>query len=211
MKRLVNLIVFAFLAFGGVGAYAQIPAEVTDVMNRCRAAMTNVAGLEYEMDMKAGMGPVALKMHFVVAKKGDLSRTRVVTKVLGMEITTESGFDGTNTWEVKDDTITITRGNTMKKGKEEMNLALDKQYRKAKMKQKDGFYEITFTEPKDSSVEAKSVTVKVSDKNYVLRELRSGARGAKLTMTLTKIHEGLHDNYFKLDLSKYPNAVVIKK
>ena len=211
MKRLVNLIAFVFLAFGGVGAQAQIPSEVTDVMNRCRAAMTNVAGLEYEMDMKAGMGPVALKMHFVSAKKGDLSRTRVVTKVLGMEITTESGFDGTNTWEVKDDTITITRGNTMKKGKEEMNLALDKQYRKAKMKQKDGFYEITFTEPKDSSVEAKSVTVKVSDKNYVLRELRSGARGAKLTMTVTKIHVGLHDNYFKLDLSKYPNAVVIKK
>lgn len=211
MKRLVNLIAFVFLAFGGVGAYAQIPSEVTDVMNRCRAAMTNVAGLEYEMDMKAGMGPVALKMHFVAAKKGDLSRTRVVTKVLGMEITTESGFDGTNTWEVKDDTITITRGNTMKKGKEEMNLALDKQYRKAKMKQKDGFYEITFTEPKDSSVEAKSVTVKVSDKNYVLRELRSGARGAKLTMTVTKIHVGLHDNYFKLDLSKYPNTVVIKK
>ena len=211
MKRLVNLIVFAFLAFGGVGAYAQIPAEVTDVMNRCRAAMTNVAGLEYEMDMKAGMGPLAMKMHFVVAKKGDLSRTRVVTKVLGMEITTESGFDGTNTWEVKDDTITITRGNTMKKDKGEVNLALDKQYRKAKMKQKDGFYEITFTEPKDSSVEAKSVTVKVSDKNYVLRELRSGARGAKLTMTLTKIHVGLSDSHFKLNLAQHPNAVVIKK
>lgn len=211
MKRLVNLIVFAFLAFGGVGAYAQIPAEVTDVMNRCRAAMSNPNGLEYEMDMKAGMGPVAMKMHFVVAKKGDLSRTRVVTKVLGMEITTESGFDGTNTWEVKDDTITITRGNTMKKDKGEMNLALDKQYRKAKMKQKDGFYEITFTEPKDSSVEAKSVTVKVSDKNYVLRELRSGARGTKLTMTLTKIHVGLNDSHFKLNLAQHPNAVVIKK
>ena len=211
MKRLVNLIVFAFLAFGGVGAYAQIPAEVTDVMNRCRAAMSNPNGLEYEMDMKAGMGPLAMKMHFVVAKKGELSRTRVVTKVLGMEITTESGFDGTNTWEVKDDTITITRGNTMKKDKGEMNLALDKQYRKAKMKQKDGFYEITFTEPKDSSVEAKSVTVKVSDKNYVLRELRSGARGTKLTMTLTKIHVGLSDSHFNLNLAQHPNAVVIKK
>ena len=44
----------------------------------------------------------------------------------------------------------------------------------------------------------------------VMREIRSSARGAKVTMTITKVRVGLKDSYFKLDLSKYPNAVVIR-
>ena len=211
MKRLFLLIA---LAFGIAGAQAQIPAEVSEVMGKCRTAMTNAAGIEYEMDMKAGMGPVAMKMHFVIANKGNLNRTLMSMKVLGAEVVTESGFDGTDTWEIdhsaNGDTITFTRGDIRKKSKGDISLDLDKQYNKAKMKLKDGYYEITFSEPKDKISEVKSISVKISEKTYIMRELRSGARGAKVTMNITKVRVGLKDSYFKLDLSKYPNAVVIR-
>lgn len=214
MKKLLLLIT---LAFGIASAQAQIPAEVTEVMEKCRAAMTNATGLEYEMDMKAGMGPVAMKMHFVIANKGNLNRTLMSMTVLGTEIVSENGFDGTDTWEIdyaaketQRDTITFTRGNKQKKSEGELSYDLDKQYNKAKMKLKDGYYEITFSEPKDKASEVKSTTVKISEKNYVMREMRTGARGAKVTMKITKVRVGLKDNYFKLDLTKYPNAVVIR-
>ena len=211
MKRLFLLL---GLMLGIAGVQAQVPAEVTEVMNKCRAAMANPNGLEYEMDMKAGIGPLAMKMHFVVADKGNLNRTAMTMKIMGIEVTSESGFDGTDTWEIKHseigDTITITKGDTRKKSKGDLSLDLDKQYNKAKIKLKDGYYEITFSEPKDKSSEVKSITVKISEKNYVMREIRSSARGAKVTMTITKVRVGLKDSYFKLDLSKYPNAVVIR-
>ncbi|MCR5424181.1 MAG: hypothetical protein K6E93_05390 [Bacteroidales bacterium] len=203
------------MLIGIASAHAQIPAEVTTVMNKCRAAMSNANGLEYEMDMKAGMGPVSMKMHFVVADKGKLNRTTVITKILGMEVTTESGFDGTDTWEIKhyekSDTITFTRGNKSKKGSGALDLDLDKQYNKAKLKLKDGYHEITFSDPKDKSCELKSVDVKISAKNHTIREVRGGARGAKVTMTVTKIRVGLPDSHFKPNLTQYPNAVVIRK
>ncbi|MCR4659928.1 MAG: hypothetical protein K5650_06495 [Bacteroidales bacterium] len=196
-------------------ASAQIPTGVTHVINRCRAAMTNTTGLEYEMDMKAGMGPISMKMHFIVADKGNLNRTSVTTKMLGIEVVSESGFDGTDTWDIKHstngDTITFTHGDKRKKSEGNLTLDLDKKYKKAKMKHKDGYYEISFSDPIEKDNEVKNATVKISDKNYVVREICSGARGAKVTMTVTKIRVGLNDSYFKLDLSKYPNAVIIKK
>ncbi len=215
MKRLFLLLA---LALGIANAQAQIPTEVTEVMGKCRAAMANATGLEYEMDMKAGIGPVAMKMHFVVANKGNLNRTLMRMTVLGTEIVTENGFDGTDSWEIdhaaketQSDTITFTHGNKKKKSKNELSYDLDKQYNKAKMKLKDGYYEITFSEPKDKTNEVKSATVKISEKNYVIREMRTGARGAKVTMKITKIRVGLKDSYFKLDTSKYPGAVIIRK
>lgn len=211
MKRIFLLLA---LSLGIAGIQAQVPAEVTDVMDKCRAAMTNAAGVEYEMDVKAGMGPLSVKIHFVVADKGDLNRSISTTKIMGVDVVTESGFDGTDTWKIdrssKGDTITFTHGNNRKKSKGDLWLDLDKKYNKAKMKLKDGYYEISFSEPKDKDNEIKSATIKVQEKNYILREMRSGARGAKVTMTVTKMRVGLKDNYFKLDLSKYPNAVVIR-
>lgn len=199
---------------GFVGVRAQIPAEVTDVMNHCRAAMVNPSGLEYEMDIKTGMGPISMKIHLVVAKKGNLKRSHSAYRLMGVDIENEAGFDGTESWEIKHstnrDTIIITHDNS-KKDEEYIQLDLDKKYNKAKMKHKDGFYEITFSEPKDKSSEIKSITVKISEKNYTMREIRSGARGAKVTMTITKIRVGLRDSHFKLDLSQHPNAVVIRK
>ena len=209
-KKILILTLF----FGAACAWAQIPAEVTDVMNRCRAAMNNTTGLEYEADMKAGMGPLSMKMHFVIANKGKLNRTYFSMKVLGEDVVVESGFDGTDTWEIKQsskgDTIIFTHGNTRNKSKGDLDLDLDHKYNKAKMKLNDGYYEITFSDPKDKANEAKRVTVKIAAQNFTMREVRTSARGASVTMTVTKIHVGLKDSHFQADLSKYPNAVIIK-
>jgi len=213
LKRLLLLLLSFTL--GLAAARAQVPADVTAVMDRCRAAMTNSTGLEYEMDMKVGFGPLSMKMHFIVANKGNLSRTRHTTKILDLEAVAESGFNGTDTWEIKgsltDDTIIFTPGDKRKPSEGDLDLTLDKQYRKAKMKHKDGCYEITFSNPIDKDNAARKATVKISDKNYTLREMRTSASGAKLTMTITHIRVGLKDSYFTPDLSKHPNAVVIRK
>ena len=212
MKKIILIL---SLFFGAIGAWAQIPAEVTDVMNHCRAAMNNASGLEYEADMKVGIGPLAMKMHFVIANKGDLNRTCLNMKVLGEEVVVESGFDGTDTWEIKhsskSDTIIFNHGNTRNKSKGDLDLDLDHKYNKAKMKLNDGYYEITFSDPKDKDNEVKRVTAKISAKNYTMREIRTSARGASVTMNVTKIHVGLKDSHFKPDLSKYSNAVIIRK
>jgi hypothetical protein len=209
MRKAILFVVAMLL--GAVGVRAQIPAEVTAVMDKCRASMVNPNGLEYEMDIKAGVGPVAMKMHMVVAEKGKMSRTIFSTRVLGNDIVVENGFDGTDTWENEGDTITITRGDHRKKNKNVLSTDFDKRYRKAKMKEKDGYYVITFTEPKDKDNEAKSVTTWLSMKSCMMQELKTTAKGASVTMKVTKIRTGLKDDYFKVDLGKFPNAVVIKK
>lgn len=213
MRKAILFVVAMLL--GAAGVRAQIPAEVTAVMDKCRASMVNPNGLEYEMDIKAGVGPVAMKMHMVVAEKGKMSRVLFSTRVLGQDVVSEVGFDGTDTWEIdrspKADTITFARGDHRKKDKNVLSTDFDKRYRKAKMKEKDGYYVITFTEPKDKDNEAKSVTTWLSMKSCMMQELKTTAKGASVTMKVTKIRTGLKDDYFKVDLGKFPNAVVIKK
>ncbi len=212
MKKLFLLLA---LLLDLAGVQAQIPAEVTEVMDKCRTAMSNPAGIEYKMDTKVGIGPLSLKMKFVVAEKGALNRIRMTTKILSMEMTTESGFDGTNNWELKHtdkgDTIILTKGTANKSNDGELDLDLDRQYRRAKMKTKNNQYEITFSDPKDKTSEVKSVTVRISANDYTMREVRSGLRGAKVTMTISKIRVGIKDGHFKPPLARYPDAVVIRR
>lgn len=210
MKKALVMAVAVVMA--AMGLQAQIPAEVTNVMNKCRAAMNNPAGLEYVMDMKSSMGPVKLlDMNIVNGSKGEKSKSIITMKVLGQEIIMEAGFDGTQEWDADQDTVIITKTTKRKKDKTDLQLEPDKKYRKARMKEKDDFYEIVFTDPIDRQNEAKKITAKVSKKNYYIREIKSGARGATVNMTISKIRIGLKDDYFKLDLGKYPNAVVVKK
>ncbi len=195
---------------------AQIPAEVTEVMDKCQAAMKNPNGLEYTMDMKVAMGPVTLtNSKLVMGSKGEMDRALVTMKIVGVEVTMESGYDGNETWEImntgKADTITITKGAKDRNNGDGADLDLAKGFRKAKMKLKDGYYEIDFSDPIDKKSEIKKLSLKVAAKNYYLHEMRTSAKGARVTMTITKIKIGLKDDYFRLDLSKYPNAVVVRK
>ena len=213
MKRVLMLWVLVVLSVFGV--QAQIPAEVTEVMTRCQTAMDNPNGLEYTMDMKVAIGPVTLtNSQRVIGGKGEKHRTSMTMKIVGMEVTIESGYDGKETWvmnRVTDkDTVRISKGNKMKSD-DGVDLDMAKDFKKAKMKLKNGYYEIEYSDPIDKSSEVKRIVFKVSAKNYYLQEMRTSAKGAKVTMTITRIKVGLKDDYFKLDLSKYPNAVVVRE
>ena len=215
MRKFISIALFVFLAIAGL--QAQIPAEVDEVMTKCRNAMNHPNGLEYTMDMKVSMGPVTLtNSKLVVGSRGDKNRSLVTMTLMGHELTFESGYDGNETWELdcngNKDTIRITKGKkASQKGNEGINLDLTKDFKKAKMKLKDGYYEINYSDPIDKKSDIKRLSLKVSAKNYYLREMRTSAKGAKVTMTITKIRVGLNDNYFKLDLGKYPNAVIIRE
>lgn len=213
MKKILLLVVATVVAMASVGA--QVPAEVTEVMNKCKAAMSNPGGLEYTMDMKFSMGPVTLtNSQLIIGSKGEMNRTVMTMKIMDHEIMFISGYDGNETWEVQrfanKDSINIIKG---KKDKDDegVDLELANGFRKAKMKLKDGYYEIDYSDPIDKKSEIRKLSVKVSAKNYYLREMRTSVKGAKVLMTITKVKIGLKDDYFKLDLSKYPNAVVSRE
>lgn len=210
MKKILLMAVAAIMV--AMSVQAQVPAEVKDVMSKCRKAMSNPAGMEYQMDIKSYMGPVKLTtMHLQIGSKGVKEKNIVTMSVLGQEITMESGFDGTQEWKADEDTVVITKTTKKSNAESDLRLGLDSQYKKARMKVKDDCYEIVFTEPIDPKDEAKKVTVKVDKKTYYIRELKTGARGATVDMVVSKIRIGLKDDYFKLNLSKYPTAVVVRK
>ena len=214
MKKFLLLSIFALLAT--LGGHAQIPAEVTAVMEKCQVAMDNPNGLEYTMDMKVAMGPVTLtNSQLIIGSKGEKNRMRMTMKIVGVEVTMESGYDGNESWEVmntgEDDTIRISKGNKIKMDDNGADLDLAKGFKKAKMKLKNGYYEIDYSDPIDKKTEIKKLSLKVSEKNYYLCEMRTNAKGVHVTMTITKIKVGLKDGYFKLDLSKYPHAVVVRE
>lgn len=210
-----KLLLTLLLALGMTGAYAQIPAEVTTVMDKCRQTFASTNGLEYTMDMKTKLGPVTvMDMRFVIATKGDMSRTRMTATVLDKEATSEYGFDGKEAWEIKHskgkDTIIFSQ-KKKDDGVSDFDLDLDKNYRKAKMKDKGDYYEITFSDPVDKKSEVKKITVKISTKTYRLLEMKTSARGANVVMTFSKYRTGLQDDNFKVNLNRYPKAAVIRK
>lgn len=210
MKKLLITIVVAVMTIGGLNA--QIPPEVAEVMRKCDDAMSSPNGVEITMEMKTSMAFITLtNISFVMGSKGDKYKALMSMSVLGQDMALESGFDGTQEWAATPDTVRIVATTNAKKDDNGADLGIYKDYRKAKMKEKSDYYDIDFSDPIDKNNELKSVNVKVSKKNYQMKEMRMKMKGAKVTITIKKVKKGLGDNYFKLDMSKYPKAVVVRK
>ena len=199
-------------------AQAQIPAEVTEIMKKCGEKFNNNNnGLELDMKLHVGAVIISMDGTMKMCKKGDKSFSSVKMKVKGHEMYRETGYDGTQTWTYgkavdKDerDTLTITKGAKKKKEKFSVDMGLDKEYKKAKLKTTDKFYEITFTGPLTKDMPKKSIIRIVKD-TYMLHEYETKVSIASMKMTVTKIKLGVSDNLFVLDPKKYPNAVVVRK
>ena len=198
--------------------YAQIPAEVTDVLKKCEQKMQPPTGTYMEMDLHVKMALI-FSMNGTVASysKGEKSFTKITVKMMGKEISTEEGYDGTQEWEykakIKDDdvdSLIITRTSKKPDGEYDISLNLDKDYKKANMKVKDGKYEITFTEPKTKDTPKKTVLL-INQKDYLLYELQSSMKGVSMRMTVKKVTFDVSDDVFVLDLKKYPGAKIIRK
>ncbi len=211
-----NLMMMLLLVLS-IGVQAQIPEEVKDIMKKSAEKFKNDNGLEIDMKMHLGAVIISMDGTMKVCKKGDKSFSVLSMKVKGHEMYRETGYDGTQTWSYekavdKDerDTLTITKGAQKKKEKFSVDMGLDKEYKKAKLKTTDKFYEITFTGPLTKDTPKKSIVRIVKD-TYMLHQYETKVSIASMKLTVTKIKLGLSDNVFTFDPKKYPNAVVVRK
>ena len=198
-------------------AQAQISDEVKDILKKCSEKSQFSNGTEIDMKLRVSAVIASLNGTMKLCKKGDKSFSIIKMSVRGHEIYSESGYDGTQSWKYtkaadksERDTLTITKGQIQKKEKFSLNMGLDKEYKKAKLKTTDKFYEITFSEPLSKDAPKKSIIRIVKD-TYMLHEYETKVSIAKMRMTITKIKLGVNDNVFVLDTKKYPNAVVVRK
>ena len=213
MKK--HILILAFLVIG-IAAQAQIPAEVEDVLKKCADKMHNPAGVEMDMNLNV-KAVVSFNGTIKMYAKGEKSLAKMRMKVLGRDIRTETGDDGMQTWVFKPaieegdkDSVLIYKSSNKKKGEYDLDFELSKKYKKAKMKEKNERYEITFTEPKEKDMPNKTtMVVNKSDYSFYQMGVKDGLMG--FTMTATKIKYGVSDGMFVLDAKKYPNAVMVKK
>ena len=223
MKKILILAAVAMMT--AISTMAQIPNNVKEVLRKCDAKMEsyNTAGviIDGTVKMKVSILSFSGPMKMCVKdKKFFATLSMNAMKEIGINV--EMGFDGEQKWEYhtvsdkesKDkDTLRIT------KIREAKNIFgpktnYDKEYKKAKMKESGRYYEITFSGPLKKGI-SKKTTIKIDKENYLMREYSVdeavGAFTAKMTMTITKITKGCSDNWLKLDMNRYKNAVVVRK
>lgn len=220
----------AILLFCGLTyVNAQIPADVAEVIRKSNEKMSNPAGLEIDMNMHISVLFIKGNMSTKLWTKGDKSLMKATMKILGQVTKMEEGFDGTLQWEYEGfelsekfkekaqkkgkelkDTLKITKTSAKHKTDNTVDFDLDKQYRKASMELKDKYYVITFRDPIDKE-DPKKATVKIDKDNFYIREMSVRQNGAKMTVTVNRVKVGVSDAVFKLDTSKYPGAVIVRK
>ena len=215
MKKI--LIMAAVAMMTAVSAHAQFPANIKAVLDKCDEKMSNSSGIVLDVTMKmkvlvfSGNGTMKCYM------KGDKSFSTMTMKLMGHEMKEESGFDGEQEWEYttasskkEKDSLIITKTTAAKKKDFDMKMDYEKTYKTAKMKEKGLYYEISLSDRIDPQA-PKKMSLKIAKNNYNLREVVYSEGGAKITMTVTKITHGCSDSWFKLDMNRYKNAVVVRK
>ncbi len=215
MKKILLMAAVAMMT--AINIHAQIPVNIKQVLDKCDEKMSNPSGLVMDITLKMKMlifsGNGTMKWYM----KGDKSFMVMTMKALGQEMREESGFDGLQEWQYttasskkEKDSLIITKTTVAKNNDYGINIDYEKSYKKAKMKEKGLYYEIDFSDRIDPEL-PKKMSVKIAKDSYFLREISTSVSAAKVTMTVTKITKGCSDNWFKLDMNRYKNAVVVRK
>ena len=211
----------AFAMMAAVNINAQIESKVIEVLKKSQEKINNPQGTEIEMTIDVTLMVKLTGMKIRCAEKNNMIRMFMESKVMGQEMTVETGFDGQQEWEYthyKDDedkkahrdTLIIKKTTKKPQNENAVDFEIYKNYKTAKIKLNGQYYEITLTKPVKKDSPSKVVMLIDKDK-YYFREMKTKARGVSLTMKMTKIKIGVSDDAFKLDLKKYPNAVVVRK
>lgn len=215
MKKFLIMAVAALMV--SMSAMSQIPANIMDVLTKCDEKMDDPNGTILDMTLKSKILVISIKGTMRMYGKGDKSFCEVNVKALGHEMRTEHGFDGQQDWEFvaanskkERDTLTITKTTKANKNEYNLDFDFDKMYKSAKMKEKGLYYVIDFSDRIDPEA-PKKMTVKIAKNNYNLREVVMNGKGPNVTLTVTKITHGCSDKWFKLDMNRYKNAVVVRK
>ena len=143
MRKWTHLFLAAVLALAATTAHAQISQEIVNIMKKSQAVLDNPSGVEMVMSIRSGMGPISMTTNMTTYSKGDKSLILMSMKILGREVKTEVGCDGTQVWKYKSriktkdvdrrDTLFISpakKGNKISGGNE-IDFNLHEEYRKA--------------------------------------------------------------------------------
>lgn len=215
MKRVILLAVVVLMAT--MSALAQIPANVKEVMKKCEQSMDYPSGLVLDAILTAKVAFISTGGTMKMCSKGDKAFTLVEMKYKGEMLREEDGFDGEQQWEYtqasgknEKDTLIITKATQAMKNDYTIDFDIDKEYKKASMKESGLYYVITFSDPLKKDLPKKTI-IKIAKDTYYLREYTMSKGLGKITMTVTKVTKGCSDNWFKLDMNRYKNAVVVRK
>ena len=200
--------------------HAQIDPQVIEVLKKSQEKMSSPHGTEIEMTVEVTLMVKLTGMTIKCSEKNNKMRMFVESKVMGQELMVETGFDGQQEWryihrkdednKAKRDTLTIIKTNQKPKNEHSVDFGIYKEYKTAKMKLDGKYYEITLSKPVKKDSPSKVVMLIDKDK-YYFREMKTKVKGVTMTMRLKKIKIGVSDDIFKLDINKYPNAVVVRK
>ena len=222
MKKIILMLVAIMMTT--LSTQAQIPDNVKGILKKCDAKMASYndgSGVVLDGTLKMKVSVLSIKGTMKSYLKNQkyfnlISLTTMGEELLKMEI----GFDGEQEWFYESepdgkskDSLTITK---TKNAKNEygMKSDYDKEYKNAKMKEVGRYYEITFSGPKKKDI-PKKAKVKIDKENYIMREYSVvqdvGMFSGTITITINKITKGCSDNWLKLDMNRYKNAVVVRK
>ena len=218
MKRILVMVVAAMMV--AVNVNAQIDRQVIEVLKKSQEKMSSPLGTEIEMTVDVTLMVKLSAMKMKALEKNNKLKVIMESKMFGEELMVETGFDGQQEWnymhrkgegnKAKRDTLTITKTTKKPKNENAIDFGIYKNYKTAKMKLDGQYYEITFTKPVKKDSPSK-VVMKIDKDKYYFREMTTKVKGTTMTMKLNKIKIGVSDDVFKLDLNKYPNAVVVRK
>ena len=198
MRKWTHLFLAAVLALAATTAHAQISQEIVNIMKKSQAVLDNPSGVEMVMSIRSGMGPLSMTTNMTTYSKGDKSLILMSMKILGREVKTEVGCDGTQVWKYKSriKTKDVDRRDTL-------FISPAKKGNKI-----SGGNEIDFNLHKEMP---KKSIMRIRKNNYHFYEMESKQSGVSVRMTASKIKFGVSDNIFKLDMKKFPGATVIRK
>ena len=219
MKKILLTVAVAIMA--AVSINAQIEPKVIEVLNKSQEKTNNPQGTEIDMTVEVTMVVKLTGMKIKTLEKNGKMRMFTESKMLGKELAVESGFDGQQEWSYshwKDDedakgrrdTLTIKKTTKKPKYENTVDFEMYKNYKNGTIKLNGQNYEITLTKPKKEKLPGKVVMTIDKDK-YLFREMKTKTKGVSVTMKMTKFKIGVSDDAFKLDQTKYPKAVVVRK
>lgn len=208
--RLLTLLLFLSAT---ISLHAQVPEEVTEVLRQCAKAMGHPNGVEYEMSLKAKIALVTvLKGQINAFAKDNKNKFFFTMKVLGEQVKSAGGFDGVHQWRytqgAESDTVFVRESTEKAKSDYDLNFHIDLEYRHATMTTRFGDYVITFTGPKHAGA-PKKVTMTISGKDYLFREMETKKDETTMTMRLTHFRIGVLDDIFTFDPNQYPDAAIV--
>lgn len=209
MKITLRFLLLILLSLANTTLSAQVSDEVKSIVKKCQEKMNNPQGVEMDMETKILM----VKTHIKTIAKGDKMFMTTSVKAFGQTMRMDVGFDGVQGWEYDSDSDTLIITKTTKKPDKKMgpDYSMASKYKTAKMKVKNGIYEITFSNPISKKEPSKTV-MKINQSNYYPSEIQMGSGLKSVTLKITKIKVGnINDNAFVLDLKKYPTAKVVRK